>query len=142
MSRLWDRIDAQVRERIEDAVDAACLEILVESRRERGGAMPVKDSATDRAEFEAIVAAFLRHLREAVGASLEAQEATEVAAAEAQAPATANARPLAAQVVLAKHLPDYWSRFEEARKGFRMAFQSAPADREGWLGRLFGRRQP
>ena len=132
---LWERIDAQVLERISDAVDAFCLEALVRSRRERGRPMPAADSVGDRAEFEALVAAFLGHLRTAVGSDLSRDQSAKVAAAEARAPAGGSERLLAAQVTLAKLLPDYWTRFEAAGR----SFPPPTPEGAGWRGRLFGR---
>ena len=50
---LHSRIDAQLTERIEEAIDFVCLDALVASRRARHLAHPVADSTEDRAEFEA-----------------------------------------------------------------------------------------
>src|SRR5207253_2797093 len=44
------RIEAELRERIEEAVDLACLDALVKWRRARGLPAPAADSVRDRAE--------------------------------------------------------------------------------------------
>ena len=71
---LKDRIDGLVRERLEEAIDSACLDLLVQVRLDRGLSAPVADSADDRAEFEAIVLAFLGRLESAITAGLTADE--------------------------------------------------------------------
>jgi len=137
---LWERIEAGVLERIEEAVDACCLDLLVRSRRERGRPMPVADSAADRAEFEALAGAFLRHLRTAMGDGGAEMQASEVTAVEAGAPREGHARLLATQVAFAKRLPDYWKRFEAAQGAFASDALAPETERGGWLERLFGRR--
>jgi hypothetical protein len=138
---LWERIEAGVLERIEEAVDAFCLDLLVRSRRERGRPMPVADSPTDRAEFETLVGAFLRHLRTAMGDGGSEAEGAEDAAVEARTPAEGHARLLATQVALARRLPDYWKRFEAAQSAFASDALASEAGRSGWLDRLFRRAQ-
>jgi hypothetical protein len=136
---LWERIEAGVLERIEEAVDAFCLDLLVRSRRERGRPMPVADSPTDRAEFEALVGAFLRHLQTAMGDGGSEAQGAEATAVEARAPAEGHARLLATQVAFAKRLPDYWKRFEAVQSAFASDALAPEAGRGGWLDRLFRR---
>ena len=106
---LATRIDAEVRQRLEEAVDYACLEMMVAARRARGLAPPAKDNAEDRREFERGVLAFLRRLEHDLAPTLEAGiPATGAPDGEA-------GRLLARQVTLAKSLPDYWQRFDVVR---------------------------
>ena len=57
------RIDMEVRERLEEAVDFVCLEALVQARRERGLPAPAADNAADRRDYLANVSAFLALLQ-------------------------------------------------------------------------------
>ena len=56
------RIDALILERLEEAIDAASLDLLVRIRRAGGRPLPVAESSEDREEFLALVLAFLRRL--------------------------------------------------------------------------------
>ena len=47
------------------------------------------------------------------------------------------ARPLAGQVFLARHLPDYWQRFERYQQEDAEE-RLADAAKPGWIRRLFG----
>lgn len=137
---LWERIEAGVLERIEEAVDAFCLDLLVRSRRERDRPMPVADSPADRAEFDALVGAFLRHLRTAMADGGSEAQAAEVTTVESGAPVEGHARLLGIQVAFAKRLPDYWERFAAAQSAFASDTLAPESERGGWLDRLFGRR--
>ena len=138
--RLWERIEAGVLERIEEAVDAFCLDLLVRLRREGGRSMPVADSTADRGEFEALVGAFLRHLGVAMVDGGPAAHSGEMTEGESGTPADGHAQLLARQVAFARRLPDYWKRFEAAQGTFASAILASEASRGGWLDRLFGRR--
>ena len=112
---LKTRIEAQLRERLEEAVDFVCLGALVERRRALGLPAPRADSATDRAEFNEGVRVFLAELQAAIAPGLDEGQRRKMAAAE-QAPGDETHRLLGAHVVLARELPDYWQRFEAARR--------------------------
>ena len=76
---LGPRIDAQLRERLEEAVEFVCLDALVARRRARGLPPPAADSAPDREEFTQGVRAFLEHLRATIAVDLtEAQRQKEI----------------------------------------------------------------
>ena len=123
------RIEAELRERLEAAVDFVCLGALVERRRARGLPPLDSDSTRDRAEYEASVAW-----------DLAPEQAARVEAA-GRAAADEPTRLVAVQVALARALPDYWERFEAGRASFSV--DAAPAsggERRGRLGRLFRRR--
>jgi hypothetical protein len=135
---LSDRIDAQLRERLEEAVDFVCLGALVERRRAHGLPGPRADSASDRAEFTQSVRAFLTELQAAIAQGLDEGQRRKVAAAE-QAPGDEMRRLLGVHVVLARELPDYWQRFETARATYTAARVTSGRERGGLLGRLFGR---
>jgi hypothetical protein len=111
---LWERIDAQVAERIEDALDAACLDLMVQVRRERGLPMPVATSAADRREFEELVGGLLDRLA-VLKAELTPEQQRRMAPTRSGA---SRARAVTLQVALAKLLPDYWARFERLRIDF------------------------
>lgn len=132
------RLDAQLRERLEDAVDLVCLEALVARRRARGLPAPVADSARDREEFKHRVRAFLEHLRSSVAADLTPEQQRKVEAA-AQGAGDETARLLAVQVALARELPDYWQRFEAGWTAWAAEGVASGGERRGLLGRLFGR---
>jgi hypothetical protein len=135
---LNDRIEAQLRERLEEAVDFVCLGALVERRRALGLPAPRADSAADRAEYTASVRAFLAELQAVIGPGLDEGQRRKVAAAE-QAAGDEMQRLLGAHVVLARELPDYWQRFEAARASYTAARVKSGRERGGLLGRLFGR---
>jgi hypothetical protein len=127
---LVTRIEHEVRERLEEAVDFVCLEALVNSRRASGGRAPVADNAADRADYQAHVAAFLRLL------------ASELRAAElspARAIAGDDAQLLARQVALARTLPDYWQRFEALSARYLAEPAASGGQGRSRLARLFGR---
>ncbi len=134
------RVDAEIGERIAEAVDFVCLEAMVEARRARGLPAPAADSARDRAEFDAGVRAFLERLRHEVApdAPDEIRRRVDEAAAGARTDDPIAAL-LAAQVALAKALPDYWQRLETVRGGWSLT--GAPpsgGERRSVLRRLLG----
>jgi hypothetical protein len=138
------RIDAQLRERIEEAVDFVCLDALVQHRRALGLAPPSADNPRDREEFLQSVRMFLAEAYTAIAAALSEEQRRAGAAAE-HAPGDETARLLGVHVMLARALPDYWQRFETIGASF-IAERRGAADgrdsggeRRGLLGRLFGR---
>lgn len=134
---LRTRIDYEVRERLEEAIDFVCLDALVSTRRMRGLPAPASDNAADRAEYGAHVLAFLRlldiHL--VAGVTDDPRRASEPAVGSDEP-----ARLLAGQLELAKRLPDYWQRFELMRARY-LAEPPPPSggERRSVLARLFGR---
>ena len=135
------RVDAEVRDRIGEAVDFVCLESMVHARRARGLPGPVADSAPDRAEFDRSVDTFLTRLGDAMLPALDVEQQRSLAAAQ-QVNGDRLERLIATQVALAKILPDYWQRFELVRVVYAQeAGEPAPSsgrDRPGWLDRLLG----
>ena len=121
---LRGQIDAELRGRIEDAVDYVCLDVLVASRRARGLPAPVADNSRDRAEFEAMVRAFLERL----GGDLRG----------GPPPGASIADLVGFQVSLAKQQPDYWQRFESVRAAYAAEPQASGGERGGLLHRFFG----
>jgi hypothetical protein len=136
------RVDAEVRDRIGDAVDFAGLESLVHARRAGGLPAPAADSTLDRAEFDRRVETFLTRLGNAMLPALDDRQRHSLAAAERVA-GDRLAQLIAVQVALAKLLPDYWQRFEQVRVGYAQETgEPSPAsgrDRPSWLDKLFGR---
>jgi hypothetical protein len=133
---LMERIQAQLRERIEEAVEMAALKLMVDLRAATGRPAPESTSSTDRAEFEATARAALVWLREAYLADLPVELRPGFDEAEAAASGEP-ARLLSGQVWLARRLPDYWQRFEAYQRRYaeeRLAHPGGP----GWLKRLFG----
>jgi hypothetical protein len=139
---LGGRIDAELRSRIEDAVEYACLDAMVQARRARGAALPVADAPGDREEFTSRVRDFLERLRATMTAELTGDQRERLRGALAPARTDVDAA-LSAQVALAKELPDYWQRFEAicARPGSTTRFAHGPSggERRGLLDRLLGR---
>ena len=123
---LLGQIDAELRGRIEEAVDFVCLEVLVASRRARGLPAPAADNPRDRDEFNGMVHAFLERLRADLPGATPPGETT--------------ADLVSAQVALAKQLPDYWQRFEAVRAAYAVEHQASGGERGGLLRRLFGDR--
>ena len=136
------RVDAEVRDRVGEAIDFVCLESMVHARRSSGSAAPVADSAPDRTEFDRRVDTFLTRLGDAMFPALDVERQRSLAATQ-QAGGDRLERLIAAQLALAKLLPDYWQRFEQVRVAYaQKAGEPAPAsgrDRPGWLDRLLGR---
>jgi hypothetical protein len=134
------RVDAEVGERIGEAVDFVCLESMVNARTASGQPAPLPDSARDRAEFDRRVDAFLAHLADAMLGELDAEQRRSVEAAGA-GDGNRLSRLVAVQVALAKLLPDYWQRFEQVRAA-QAATPDEPAvsgrNRPRWLERLLG----
>ncbi len=132
------RIDAQLRERLEEAVDFVCLGALVQRRRALALPPPSADNTHDREEFTQSVRAFLAELQAAIVPALDEAQRRKVAAAD-RAPGEETQRLLGVHVALARELPDYWQRFETARAAYTAARVSSGGERRGLLGRLFGR---
>lgn len=135
---LVERIEAQLRERIGEAIDMAGLGLMVDLRRRQGRPAPDASNDADRREFEQIALELLSHVRDALLAELVAEERVELERAEAsyQEP---RERLFAGQVLLARRLPDYWQRFEVHQAAFAKMRLDAPERRGSWLGRLFRR---
>lgn len=133
---LLERIEAQLRERIEEAVEIAALKLMVDARAQAGRPAPESTSVADRGEFETTTRALLDRLRERFLAELPVELRPRYEQAEA-AVADAAARPLAGQVFLARQLPDYWQRFERYQQDDAREWLAGAA-RPGWLRRLFG----
>lgn len=136
---LIERIEVQLRERIQEAVEMAGLKLMVDLRERHGRPKPETSSEADRREFEATAAALLRHLRDAFHADLPAGQRAAFEQLEA-AQSDPNERLLAGQVFLARQLADYWQRFEAYQAAYARARLSAPPDapKDGWLSRLLG----
>ena len=139
---LMARVDAEVGDRIGEAVDFVCLEAMVQSRRARAEPAPAPESARDREEFDASVEAFLARLGDEIAAALRPEQREVFDTARGRASGDRLARLLATQVALAKLVPDYWQRFEDVRAAWAADAGAPPAsgrDRPGWLDRLLGR---
>ena len=133
---LLSLIDAELRDRLEEAVDHACLEAMVMARRAADAAPPKADDVRDREEFTATVRTFLERLRDEIPAA--ADEAVSATPA-ADARAGEEWRLLTVQIARAKALPDYWQRFDTVRVRFTSEYAASGGPRRGILGRLFGR---
>ena len=127
---LGTRIEHEVRERLEEAIDFVCLEALVKARRHAGAPAPEADNPADRAQYEAHVSAFLRLL----DAEVRAISGTPPMAAEAP-----DARLLARQVSLARTVPNYWQQFETLSARYLAEPSTSGGERRSLLARLFGR---
>jgi hypothetical protein len=135
------RVDAEVRDRIAEAVDFVCLETMVNARRASGRPAPAADSTDDRAEFDRRVETFLARLGDAILPALDAARRGSVATS-ARAAGDRLSQLISTQVTLAKLLPDYWQRFEQVRVAYAGDAGEPPpssGDRPRWLDRLFGR---
>jgi len=132
------RIDAQLRERLEEAVDFVCLDALVQCRRAFAQPPPSADNPRDREEFTRSVRTFLERTKAALLPDLGERSRAKVAAAEA-APGDEDARLIGVHVVLARELPDYWQRFETTRAAYTAEQVASGGERRGMLGRLLGR---
>jgi hypothetical protein len=133
---LLSLIDAELRQRLEEAVDHACLDAMVSARRASGAPLPAADDTRDREEFTATVRAFLTRLRDEIPAATSTDERPTP---EPGADADEEWRLLTLQVVRDKTLPDYWQQFEAVRQRFAASYVESGGSRRGVLGRLFGR---
>jgi len=133
---LIERIEAQLRERIEEAIEMAALKLMVDTRARTGRPAPESTSAADRTEFETTARALLDRLRARFLAELPADPRSRYQQIESAVIDEA-ARPLAGQVFLARHLPDYWQRFERYQQEDAEE-RLADAAKPGWIRRLFG----
>jgi hypothetical protein len=133
---LLERIEAQLRERIEEAIEMAALKLMVDARAQAGRPAPESTSPADRSEFETGVRTLLGRLCERFVADLPPELHARYEQAEA-AVTDETARQLAGQVFLARQLPDYWQRFERYQRQDAEA-RLAEAARPGWIRRLFG----
>lgn len=132
---LAGRIEAELLERLEEAVELACLETMVERRRALGLPAPVADSARDRQEFRRSVRVFLEHLDAQLGADLPPRRRPRLETV-GDGSGDDNGDLLAVQALLARELPDYWQRFEACWAAWSAA--ASRGERRGLLGRLFG----
>jgi hypothetical protein len=130
------RIEAQLRERLEEAVDFVCLEVMVKRRQALSLPAPSADNTRDREEFTQSVHVFLAELWHAIAPTLSEPQRQKIAVAE-RAPGDETQRLLGVHVVLARELPDYWQRFEAGRAAYTEQIESG-SERRGLLGRLFG----
>lgn len=134
---LLERIDAQLTERIDEAVEMAALHLLVDLRRRHNRPAPETDSRDDRDEFATLAAELLAYLEEAFEAELTAKQRGELDRARIEG-ADARTRSLRGQVFLARQLPDYWQRFETHRAAHAEGRLTAPDRPSGFIKRLFG----
>jgi hypothetical protein len=135
---LATRIEFEVRERLEEAIDYVCLEALVRERRGRGLPPPAAESQEDRRAYTNNVLAFLRLLRRELTPPPGGGKVAQPSGDE-------QAELLTGQVALARSLPDYWQRYEILAESF-LAGTATPkgagsgGESRGLLGRLFGGR--
>ena len=134
---LRERIEAQLGERIEEAVEMAALHLLVELRKRQGRPAPETDSRADRDEFAALTTDLLRYLGETFAREVDPAQRRELDAAREEG-AGVRARELHGQVWLSRQLPDYWQRFESHRAAHAEARLASPHRSSGLLKRLFG----
>jgi hypothetical protein len=134
---LASRIEAELRSRIEDAVDMACLDAMVKARQAAGAPPPAVDSPRDREEYTARVRALLERLGAELTRALTPEQRRRLQPAAPGAGGSAEERAMALQVALARALPDYWQRFDDLRQ----RHAAEPSGREGrrLVDRLLGR---
>jgi hypothetical protein len=133
------RIEAELRARIEEAVDFVGLEAMVTGRETRGAPAPSADNPRDRDEFMKHVSDFLEHLRRELFAGLSDEQRRRLGQALAMpAPASVETE-ITVQVALARELPDYWQRFEAIRLGEGRASLSRGNESRSLIDRLLGR---
>ena len=133
---LIERIDAQLAERIEEAVEMAALHLLVELRKRHNRPAPETGSREDREAFQALTGDLLAHLGRAFedGLDVERRGALERARAEGADP---RGREMRGQIFLARLLPDYWQQLEVYRAAHAEAHLASPPPSAGFLKRLF-----
>jgi hypothetical protein len=134
---LRERIDAQRRERIEDAAEMAGLELMVELRKAAGRPAPDTASAADRAEFTARATEVLNALRTAFHAEIPPDARAAMEEAE-KAGTDDRTQLLGGQAYLARSLPDYWQRFESHWQAYAQAQVAAQRRPAAWVRRFLG----
>ena len=134
---LATRISAGIRQRIEEAVEVACLDILVNVRQSQGLPAPAADRDDDRAEFDQLVRQLLTRLQTHLVAPLDDSLRSKITQVERNA-AEPVEKLMAVQVALARELPDYWQRFDAIRTDYA-AERSSGRESSGLFRRLFGR---
>ena len=135
---LATRISAEIRHRLEEALDSACLDTLVRARRTRGLPPPEAENQRDREEY----AEHVRQLLERLHAHFASSPPEEVRAAIRGAATTATdpvARLMTVQVELARLVPDYWQRFDAVRLDYAAERAASGGEGRGLLRRLFSR---
>jgi hypothetical protein len=136
---LGARIEAELRARIEEAVDFVCLEAMVTARKARGAPAPSADNAHDRDEFMRQVKAFLERLRSRLVVSLSDEQRRRLGQVLAvPEPATVETE-ITVQVALARELPDYWQRLDAIRLGQDGVLPSRGHESPRLIDRLRGR---
>jgi hypothetical protein len=133
---LIERIDAQLAERIEEAVEMAALGLLVDLRKRHNWPAPETDSRSDREEFRLLAEDLLAYLGRAFESGLGPEQSTGLQRARAEG-ADPRARELRGQIFLARLLPDYWQRLEAHRAAYAESRLAAPPP-TGFLKRLLG----
>jgi hypothetical protein len=133
---LVERIEAQIRERLEEALEMAGLKLLVQLRARDGRPAPEASREADRKEFEALAADLLAHLRTAFHAEVREEHRRELEQAEAGS-RSERERFWAGQIFLARRLPNYWQRLERHEAAYVKARLEAPSTKAAWLHRLF-----
>lgn len=134
---LASRIESEIRERIEEALDAACLDTLVRVREARQLPAPVADNERDRAEYQSEVRLLLERL-DAYFAPFVQEDVRHLTARAPQVAGDPVAALMATQVALARFLPDYWQRFDAVRLDYTAERSASSGESRGLLRRLFG----
>ena len=133
---LIERIDAQLAERIEEAVELAALHLLVELRKRHDRPAPETNNEEDRREFQALAGDLLTHLGRTFEAGLEVEHLADLERART-GDEDSRARALRVQIFLARRLPDYWQRFDVYRAAHAEGHLASPPHSRGFLKRLF-----
>jgi hypothetical protein len=133
---LIERIDAQLAERIEEAVEMAALGLLVDLRKRHNRPAPETDSRSDREEFRLMAEDLLVYLGRAFESGLGPEQSAGLQLARAEG-TNPRARELRGQIFLARLLPDYWQRLEAHRAAYAESRLTAPPP-TGFLKRLLG----
>ena len=133
---LSSRIRVELQQRIEEALDAACLDTVVRGRQARGLPPPEADSERDRQEYHQALRQLLERLHAHFIPTLERDLRVRVLATT-DAPADRVGYLTAVQVALARELPDYWQRFDVVRIEYGHEHPVSGRERRGLLRRLF-----
>jgi hypothetical protein len=134
---LASRIESELRERIEEALDAACLDTLVRVRQARQLPPPEADSERDRAEYQSEVRLLLERLHAHFAPFVEG-DVRHIGVRATQGSSDPVADLMATQVALARTLPDYWQRFDTVRLEYAAERSASSGESRGLLRRLFG----
>ncbi len=132
------RIDEQIIERIEEALDLYLLDLLLKRRASRGHPTASPDTPRDRKEFQRLLEEFLTFAETELHSALLTLPTQDPPPRPGQK-GDRKSRSLAFQANCARRLPDYWQRLDAIMASFTASYlEERP--RTGFFKRLLSVR--